>query len=108
LNLLEDVIEGAWHDTLLYAVVWNTSNGESLSSTCLTVRKDGSIVALDDIFTYWIRRLSENFFLLGVPIVDRIECEDFWDTFASLLHENFTCVLEHLDSAKEKKKTTVS
>ena len=72
LDLLEDVLEGTWHDTLVYGVVGDTSNREGLSSTSLTVSKNGTIVTLDDILTDREGRLRENF-LLGRAV----KCENY-------------------------------
>lgn len=64
LDLLEDIIEGSWHDTLVDRVIRHTSDGERLSSSSLSIRKDRSVIALNDIFTHWVCRLCENFLLL--------------------------------------------
>ena len=64
LDLLEDIFEGAWHDTLLLGIVWHTRDRECLSSTCLSVGEDSTVVALDNILADRVRCFSENFLLL--------------------------------------------
>ena len=72
LDLLKDVLEGTWHYTLVYGVVWDTSNREGLTSTSLTVSKNGTIITLDDILTDREGRLRENF-LLGRAV----KCDNY-------------------------------
>ena len=64
LDLLEDIIEGSWHDTLVDRVIRHTSDSERLSSTSLSIRKDCSVIALNDIFAHRVCCLCENFLLL--------------------------------------------
>ena len=64
LDLLEDIFEGAWHDTLLLVSVRHTCDRERFSGTCLSVGEDSTVVALNDILADWVRCLGENFLLL--------------------------------------------
>ena len=64
LDLLEDIFEGAWHDTLLLWIVRYTRDRERLSGTCLSVGEDSTVVALNDILTDRVRCLRENCLLL--------------------------------------------
>ena len=63
-DLCENILESSWHDTFLHWVLCYSSDGMSLSSTCLTIGKDCPIVTCDDIFAHWICCLSKNVGLL--------------------------------------------
>ena len=39
-----------------------------------------------------------------LPIVDRVESEDFRDVFTRLLHKDLSSLLEHLERAKHSQK----
>ena len=63
LDLLEDVLEGARHDAFVRWIIRDTSDRESLSCSCLSICKNRAVVALDDILTDRVGRLSEDLFL---------------------------------------------
>ena len=70
LNLTEDVFKRSRHYSFVYRVLWNTCNRPGLTSTSLTIGEDCSIVTLNDVGADWVHGLSEEIFLLRVPIVD--------------------------------------
>ena len=68
LNLLEDVVEGSWHDTFLDGVVGDTSDSECFTCTGLTVGEDGSIVTSDDVLTNGVCSFCKDSLLLRTKI----------------------------------------
>ena len=69
-DLLENVLEGTGHDTFLDGVSMNTSNGMGLTSTCLSIGEDCSIITLNDVLTNWVGCLNEDVFLLRARRID--------------------------------------
>ena len=55
-NMLETPGDDAW-------VVWLTKHSVRLSATCLTVRKDCTVIALNNRFNQWERTLIVHYLL---------------------------------------------
>jgi len=73
----ENIIERTWHDAPHLFITDHTSHGMRLARTCLTVSKDGTVVALEDVHDDWRRRFLINCTLTNEVVVNQIECELF-------------------------------
>lgn len=69
INEAEDMSEAVRDDSSEGGVIWHAQHGVCLSTAGLAVRKNGSIVALDDGLHEWKCTFIVNRLLLGIGVV---------------------------------------
>ena len=98
LDSLKHIFEGPWHDSFLNWVVLLSSHSMGLTSSCLTIGKDGSIVAFEDVLDDATCAPCIDKLLRESPVETHIESELLWRlVWLWLVDHNFSRVTVHFD-----------